>query len=52
VRKGTLITVIVLFLILVAAAIYQLTLGSNGGELQGPSTPNELPTLSPSTSGP
>jgi hypothetical protein len=45
VRRGTLVIVIVLFLMIVAAAIYQLTLGSRGGEpLCGPSSPGALPT--------
>ena len=37
--------VILLFALLVAAAIYQLTLGSRGGEpLCGPASPGALPT--------
>ena len=44
-RRGTLIIVIALFLILVAAAIYQFTLGS-GDEprLCGPASPGAQPT--------
>jgi len=45
VRRGTLITVILLFVLLVAAAIYQLTLGTRGGEpFCGPASPNAIPT--------
>lgn len=48
---------IVLFLLLVGAAIYQLTLGSRGGEpLCGPASPGALPTGAcispPSTASP
>ncbi|MFL5797076.1 MAG: hypothetical protein ACJ77A_03975 [Actinomycetota bacterium] len=44
-RRGTLITVILLFLLLVAAAIYQLTLGTRSGEpFCGPASPGALPT--------
>jgi hypothetical protein len=46
VRKWTQIAVVALFLILLAAAIYQVTLGNRSGELQGPTTPNQLPSLS------
>jgi hypothetical protein len=45
VRRGTLIIVIALFLILVAAAIYQFTLG--GGDeprFCGPASPGAQPT--------
>jgi hypothetical protein len=45
VRRGTLVTVILLFVLLVAAAIYQLTLGTRGGEpFCGPASPGALPT--------
>ena len=44
-RRGTLIAVIVLFVLLVAAAIYQFTLGSGGSEpLCGPQSPGAQPT--------
>jgi hypothetical protein len=52
-RRGTLIIVIGLFLLLIGAAIYQLTLGTGGGEpLCGPPSPGALPTgpcITPST---
>ena len=36
---------ILLFVLLVAAAIYQLTLGTRGGEpFCGPASPNAIPT--------
>jgi hypothetical protein len=45
VRRGTLITVIVLFVLLAGAAIYQLALGSRSAEpLCGPSSPGALPS--------
>jgi hypothetical protein len=45
VRRWTLIAVIVLFVLLVAAGIYQFTLGNNGTEpLCGPGSPGAQPT--------
>jgi hypothetical protein len=45
VRRGTLIAVIALFVILVGAAVYQFTLGSSNGEpLCGPASPGAQPT--------
>jgi hypothetical protein len=44
VRRGTFITIVVLFALLVAALIYQLTLGGRGTSACGPATPNALPT--------
>jgi hypothetical protein len=44
-RRGTFAAIIVLFLLLLAALIYQLTLGGTGGSLAcGPRSPNALPT--------
>jgi hypothetical protein len=45
VRRPTLITLIVLFSILVAAAIWQLQLANEDtGPLRGPTSPGELPS--------
>jgi hypothetical protein len=45
VRRGTLIAVIGLFVLLVAAAVYQFTLGGSGSEpLCGPQSPGAQPT--------
>jgi hypothetical protein len=45
VRRGTLIAVIVLFVLLVVAAIYQFTLGGNDRQpLCGPQSPGAQPT--------
>jgi len=56
VRRGTLITVILLFVLLVGAAIYQLTLGTGGNEpFCGPLSPGALPTgkcVRPTTTSP
>ena len=44
-RRGTLITLVLMFLVLIGAAIYQLTLGNDTGEpLCGPQSPEALPT--------
>ncbi|HEX9376260.1 MAG TPA: hypothetical protein VGB19_08490 [Actinomycetota bacterium] len=44
-RKGTLITVIVLFALLLGAAIYQFTLGTRDApRFCGPPSPGALPT--------
>jgi hypothetical protein len=44
-RRGTLIVLIVLFIVLAGAAVYQLTLGGNAGErLCGPKSPGAVPT--------
>ena len=43
-RRGTLIAVIALFVILAAAAIYQLSLGGRGEPLCGPGSPGAQPT--------
>jgi hypothetical protein len=44
VRRGTLITLVVLFVLLAGAAIYQLTIGSGEREpLCGPTTPLAAP---------
>ena len=44
-RRGTLVVVIALFLMLVAAAIYQFTLGgSDEPRLCGPASPGAQPT--------
>jgi hypothetical protein len=45
VRRGTLIVVIALFVLLVVAAIYQFTLGGSAKEpLCGPQSPGAQPT--------
>jgi hypothetical protein len=45
VRRGTLIVVISLFVLLVAAAVYQFTLGNRGEpRLCGPASPGAQPT--------
>jgi hypothetical protein len=45
VRRGTFIAIIVLFVLLAAALVYQLTLGGRGSNPAcGPATPNALPT--------
>jgi hypothetical protein len=46
VRRGTLITLILLFVLLAGAAIYQLTLGGHPERACGPESPNALPTAS------
>ena len=43
-RRGTFIAIIVLFVLLAAALVYQLTLGGRGNPVCGPATPNALPT--------
>jgi hypothetical protein len=44
-RRGTLIALIVLFIVLAGAAVYQLTLGQSGDEpLCGPKSPGAVPT--------
>jgi hypothetical protein len=46
VRKGTLIAVIVLFVLLAGAATYQLTLGHHPQRYCGPASPGAQPTNS------
>jgi hypothetical protein len=47
-RRFTLITLIVLFVLLVGAALYQLTLANNdAGPFPGPVEGTPLPTASP-----
>jgi hypothetical protein len=44
-RRGTFAAIVFLFLLLLAALIYQLTVGGTGGTPAcGPSSPNALPT--------
>jgi hypothetical protein len=53
VRRPTLITLIVLFSVLVAAAIWQLQISTEDrAPLPGPTSPGELPSLSPAPSAP
>jgi hypothetical protein len=53
VRRPTLITLIILFSLLVAAAIWQLQIANEDvGPLPGPTSPGELPSPSPSASPP
>jgi hypothetical protein len=50
-RRGTLITIIVLFVLLLGAGIAQILIASGDSEpLQGPTSPGQLPTLVPSPS--
>ena len=52
-RRGTLIAVITLFVILVAAAIYQFTLGgSDQPRFCGPASPGAVPTTGACVTGP
>jgi hypothetical protein len=51
VRRATLITLIVLFSLLVGAAIWQLQIANEErGPLPGPTSPGELPSPSPTGS--
>jgi hypothetical protein len=45
VRRGTLIALVVLFVALGGAALYQVTLGGGGTALPGPETPGRLPPV-------
>jgi hypothetical protein len=50
-RRGTLIMIVVLFVLLLGAGIAQILIASGDGEpLQGPTSPGQLPTLVPSPS--
>jgi hypothetical protein len=44
VRRATALTLVVLFLLLVIAAVAQLTIASGGAPLPGPSHVGELPS--------
>jgi hypothetical protein len=49
VRRPTLIVIIVLFALLIAAGIFQLVLATKDSPpLQGPVSPGQLPSFSPS----
>jgi hypothetical protein len=51
VRRPTFIMIVVLFALIVGAAIYQISLASRDrAPLPGPVSPNELPSTSPSAS--
>jgi hypothetical protein len=46
-RRGTLIMIVVLFVLLVAAGIAQIVLATgDGAPLEGPTSPGQLPSLS------
>ncbi|MBI3649205.1 MAG: hypothetical protein HY240_10730 [Actinobacteria bacterium] len=46
-RRGTLITIVVLFVLLFAAGIAQLLIASgNRAPMRGPTSPGQLPSLS------
>jgi len=47
-RRGTVIALIALFLLLAAATLGQLLIASrNPGPFEGPTSPGQLPSLSP-----
>jgi len=47
-RRGTLVTIIMLLVLITGAAIYQLRLANEQtGPLPGPVSPGELPEVSP-----
>jgi hypothetical protein len=51
VRRPTFIMIVVLFALIAGAAIYQIALASRDqAPLPGPSSPQQLPSLSPSPS--
>jgi flagellar basal body-associated protein FliL len=51
VRRPTLVILIVLFVLLVIAGVAQLTIASSHREpLNGPTSPGQLPSLSPASS--
>jgi hypothetical protein len=50
-RRGTLIMIVVLFLLLLGAGIAQIVLATgDGGPLQGPTSPGQLPSTAVSPS--
>ena len=50
-RRPTFIVLVILFVLIAGAAIYQITLASRDtAPLPGPSSPNELPSLTSSPS--
>jgi hypothetical protein len=51
VRRPTFIMIVVLFVLIVGATIYQISLASRDRQpLPGPTSPGQLPSLSPSPS--
>jgi len=51
VRRPTFIMIVVLFALIVGATIYQISLASSDRQpLPGPTSPGQLPSLSPSPS--
>jgi hypothetical protein len=51
VRRPTFIMIVILFMVIVGAAVYQISLASNDREpLPGPTSPGQLPSVSPSPS--